>query len=125
MHKKPAVIGFGSFRLDMQGPVLLDSINQKVSLRKQSLRVMQVLAIHSDKIVSRQTLFDEVWGGTKVTGDSLVQCIGDIRHAIDDHDHNLIQSIPKKGYRFNARYNVLALPLCSTCRALVISGTIA
>src|SRR3546814_18645995 len=40
-----------------------------------------------------------VWHGTSVTDDSLVQCIHEIRRALKDERHDVLQTVPKRGYR--------------------------
>ena len=43
-----------------------------------------------------------VWPDTFVTDDSLTQCIADIRRALGDDGHVIVQTLPKRGYRLNA-----------------------
>jgi TolB-like protein len=49
--------------------------------------------------MERQELLTQVWKGMFVTDDSLVQAIGDIRRAIDDQGHQMIRTVPRRGYR--------------------------
>jgi WD40 repeat protein/class 3 adenylate cyclase len=43
-----------------------------------------------------------VWPDTFVTDDSLTQCIADIRRALGDDEHAIVETFPKRGYRLNA-----------------------
>jgi len=74
---------------------------ETVSLRSQSAEVLGVLAAHPGETVSRETLIEAVWADTFVTDDSLVQCVADIRRALGDDKHRIIETFPKRGYRLN------------------------
>ncbi|MCU9849060.1 winged helix-turn-helix domain-containing protein [Defluviimonas sp. WL0024] len=71
-------------------------------LRSQSAEVLAFLAGQPGEVISKEALIAAVWPDTFVTDDSLVQCIADIRRALDDSDHRLVQTLPKKGYRLIA-----------------------
>lgn len=71
-----------------------------IELRPQSREVLQSLANAPNKIVSKEEFTEAVWGGRMVSEDSLVQCIAEIRSAIGDSDRKIIQTVPRKGYRF-------------------------
>ena len=71
-----------------------------IELRPQSREVLQLLAKAPNKIVSKEEFTEVVWGGRMVGEDSLVQCIAEIRSAIGDGDREIIQTVPRKGYRF-------------------------
>ncbi|SMX22516.1 Transcriptional regulator HilA [Boseongicola aestuarii] len=58
-----------------------------------------MLAEKPGEAVSKTVFFEKVWDGAHVSEDSLVQCIAEIRRAIDDETKSIIQTIPRKGYR--------------------------
>jgi TolB-like protein/DNA-binding winged helix-turn-helix (wHTH) protein/Tfp pilus assembly protein PilF len=72
-----------------------------VPLRSQSREVLAALAARAGQIVGKSELNDLIWPDIAVTEDSLVQCIADIRRAIGDDAHRIVQTFPKKGYRLN------------------------
>lgn len=67
-------------------------------LRNQSLKVIRLLAKHSDTIVSKTTLHEHVWPDVVVTDDSLVQCISELRKALGDKSRTLLRTFPRQGY---------------------------
>jgi TolB-like protein/DNA-binding winged helix-turn-helix (wHTH) protein/predicted Zn-dependent protease len=73
-----------------------------VDLRSQSAEVLYALAARPGEIVSKDALMQAVWPDTFVTDDSLTQCIADIRRALGDDKHVIVQTLPKRGYRLNA-----------------------
>ncbi|BCG96836.1 winged helix-turn-helix domain-containing tetratricopeptide repeat protein [Mesorhizobium sp. 131-2-1] len=100
--KSAETITFGSF-------VLLTRINElrtvegkAVDLRSQSAEVLSVLATRPGEIVSKDALMQAVWPDTFVTDDSLTQCIADIRRALGDDAHAIVETVPRRGYRLNA-----------------------
>lgn len=78
---------------------IIDGNNQEITLRPQSLEVLHLLARKHNQIVSKEEIFTTVWNGLSVTDDSLVQCIGDIRQRLGDHQHQIVQTYPRRGYR--------------------------
>lgn len=100
----------GEFCFDIALPELSSASGEPVNLRSQSLEVLRLLADQAGKVVTKDSLIEAVWGETFVTDDSLVQCISDIRRAIGDRDHKMIQTLPRRGYRMNAGRATPLLP---------------
>ncbi len=96
--KETEIFQLGVFRLDIKSQLLQDVNGDRVALRSQSLQVLIELVKHRGEVVSKDTLSETVWQDTFVTDDSLVQCIADIRRAIGDSDHVIVQTVPKQGY---------------------------
>jgi len=61
------------------------------------------LAMNAGRLVSKQELHEAVWGTVAVSDDSLVQCIRELRLKLGDHDHRLIRTVSRRGYRLDAR----------------------
>jgi DNA-binding winged helix-turn-helix (wHTH) protein len=94
-----AVLELPGFCLDLVQSALTDAQGQPVPLRPQSAAVLQLLGQHANQLVSKQTLMQEIWTDSVVTDDSLVQCIKEIRRALGDSQHQIIQTLPKHGYK--------------------------
>lgn len=50
-------------------------------------------------VVCNQDLIEQVWGGRRVSENSVSIVIGQIRRALDDGKRILIENVPKRGYR--------------------------
>jgi len=87
----------GAFVLDVARETLVGPEGE-VRLRPKTYEVLRYLLDHRGRIVTKQELIDAAWGETSVTDDSLVQCLIEIRRALGDVDHRLIQTIPRRGY---------------------------
>ena len=96
------VMRLGGMLFDAKRNSLVDETGKDIALRPQSLDLLKTLVARAGTVVSKETLLEEVWGHIAVTDDSLTQCIADIRRALADRDHKIIQTVPKKGYRLVA-----------------------
>jgi hypothetical protein len=68
--------------LDLARQVLLKN-GQQLRLRTKSYEVLLYLVRHAGRVVGKQELLDAVWGGVAVTEDSLVQCLVEVRRALE------------------------------------------
>jgi len=91
----------GRFALDLSRGILRSG-NEPIALRPKTFALLQYLAAHPGRLISKDELLDRVWAGLVVTDDSVVQCIGELRAALDDRDQRLIVTVPRRGYRFDA-----------------------
>jgi len=98
-NAQPRVVNLGLYRVDLLHRALLDASGSVVELRPQALDLLCLLAHNAGKVMEKQELLKQVWNGLFVTDDSLVQAIGDIRRAINDPNHQVIRTVPRKGYR--------------------------
>ncbi|TIX77901.1 MAG: hypothetical protein E5V24_27450, partial [Mesorhizobium sp.] len=51
------------------------------------------------RVVSKDELMKAVWPDVFVTDDSLVQCVRDVRRALNDEGQSVLKAVPKRGYR--------------------------
>jgi DNA-binding winged helix-turn-helix (wHTH) protein len=92
------------FTVDVDRAELADrSTGGHVHLEPRFLRVLQILMDQNGQTVSRETLVEAVWGNYGGGDEALTQAISHLRKHLDDPDRQLIQTIPKKGYRLEAQ----------------------
>ncbi|MHA7816936.1 MAG: winged helix-turn-helix domain-containing protein [Pseudohaliea sp.] len=93
------LLAYRHFSVDVsRGAVLRDG--QTHTLRPQSFRVLHYLLSNPDRLVSKQELFEQIWGDAVVTDDSLAQCLVDIRRALGETGRRAVTTVPRRGYRF-------------------------
>lgn len=92
-------VSLGVFVYSIETGELLDGSGKPAHLRRQSSEVLAYLVERMCKTVSKDDLIANVWAKAAVTDDSLSQCIADIRRTLNDAEHRIIQTLPKKGYR--------------------------
>jgi TolB-like protein/DNA-binding winged helix-turn-helix (wHTH) protein/predicted Zn-dependent protease len=108
--KSAETITFRGFVFPTKSKELRTVEGKAVSLRSQSAEVLCVLAARPGEIVSKDALMQAVWPDTFVTDDSLTQCIADIRRALADDAHVIVETVPRRGYRLNADLSDAADP---------------
>lgn len=87
------------FAFDATHGELRDAHGALVTLRPQCVRLMQRLARDLGHVVPKDVLVKAVWADVVVTDDSLVQCVGHLRRALDDGAHAIVQTEARRGYR--------------------------
>lgn len=97
IHTVPR-IPLGDVTLDLAGGRLISREGRLVELRPQAYAVLRHLAVNAGRVVTKEELFAAVWPGVVVTDDSLVQAIGDIRRALGARAHQIIRTVPRRGY---------------------------
>ena len=80
----------------------LRQAGQEQVLRQKSLQVLRYLIEHRERSVSKEELLQNIWEGTAVTDDALVQIIVELRKLLGDDSRRprFIRTIPKAGYHF-------------------------
>jgi len=100
------IIRFGEYELALKSGELRKN-GSVIRLQQQPFKVLVFLASHAGQTVTRQELQEAVWEeGTFVDFEhGLNFCIKQIRTALDDDAHSprLIETLPRRGYRFIAQ----------------------
>ena len=102
---------FASFRLDPRAHVLWQG-ERPVHLTPKAYGVLDYLARHADRIVSKHELLDNVWPEVNVGDGVLKVAIREIRSALDDDFDapRFVQTARRVGYRFVAPVSLLPAP---------------
>jgi TolB-like protein/DNA-binding winged helix-turn-helix (wHTH) protein len=100
--KSSEIFQLGDFTFSLKTKELKNRTGKSVGLRSQSADVLVHLCEKAGQVVGKESLIEDVWPDTFVTDDSLIQCVADIRRAIGDSDHKVVQTLPKKGYKLIA-----------------------
>src|SRR5215831_5405358 len=80
----------------------LRSADRKVALRRKSFELLRYLAENPDRVVTKEELLKAVWPDVAVTEESLTHCVSEVRQAIGDSNQTIIETVPRRGYRFAA-----------------------
>ena len=86
---------------DLANETLRHPDGAAIVLRPQAFATLRHLIRNSNRLVSKAELMQAVWQDTAVTDDSLVQCIHEIRRALGDDAHTVLQTISRRGYRLS------------------------
>jgi predicted ATPase/DNA-binding winged helix-turn-helix (wHTH) protein len=91
----------GDLVLDLDRGCLLRA-GREVRLRRQTFQVLVFLVERHGHLVGKDDLARAVWPDTFVSDDSLNRCITEIRKALGDTRHQLVKTVPRRGYIFDA-----------------------
>jgi TolB-like protein/tetratricopeptide (TPR) repeat protein len=94
----PDLVRLPGYTIDLRSEELRKESGERCELRPQAFAVLKYLALNIGRLVTKEELLAEVWRGMLVTDDSLVQAIGDIRRALNDSQHRVIKTLPRRGY---------------------------
>ena len=92
---------FQLFTLDLQRLCLRGPAGE-VDLRPKSFEVLRYLAEHAGRVVTKDEVLKAVWADVTVTDESLTRCISEVRRAIGDEAQQIVRTVPKRGYIFDA-----------------------
>ena len=97
--------GESAGRLALDAPTMsVIKDGERISLKAKEFALLKCLYDHKNTIVTKETLFDEVWGDTFYSDGTLNVHIRKIREAIekDAQDPKYIVTVWKEGYKFVA-----------------------
>src|SRR4029077_19041462 len=91
---------FGQVRFDPRSGELCRD-GSVVKLTPRAAAVLCALAESAQQVVTKQELFDRVWGGRAVGDDALTSCIQELRGALADDARRprYIETRHRRGYR--------------------------
>lgn len=97
------VYEFGRFRLEPEEQLLLCH-DQPVSIAPKSFDLLVFLVQNRGRLISKNEIMEAVWYGSFVEEANLTVAISAIRKALAEGDSKFqhIETVPKRGYRFNA-----------------------
>jgi len=99
---------FGPFRLNLTERILYRG-SDMVSLTPKVFETLLLLVENNGHILEKTELMEHLWPDSFVEESSLTQNISLLRRALaeGDGENNYIETIPKRGYRFNAAVSEL------------------
>ena len=114
---------FGPFRLDVDERLLMRD-GRMTPLPPKVFDTLLVLVENSGRVVSKDELMQSLWPDTFVEESNLTQNISQLRRALGDGaaDAQYIETIPKRGYRFVAGVQSLAVIGVSAEEAIAVNG---
>src|SRR3954462_12062733 len=99
--KSPINFRFGDFVLEPERASLLRS-GREIKLRPKVFDALRYLVENRGRLVPKEELIQALWPDAFVTDDSLVQCMVELRRALDDRQQEIVKTVPRRGYIFAA-----------------------
>jgi DNA-binding winged helix-turn-helix (wHTH) protein/Tol biopolymer transport system component len=104
----PSGYTFAGFHLDVRR-LGLSRGDEPVALEPKAFDVLRYLIERRDRLVPKDELLDAIWKDTFVTPNALTRAVAQLRKVLgDDVEHpRMIETVPKRGYRFIASVDEL------------------
>ena len=94
-----AVYRFDRFVLDLGRGVLMEQGVER-QLRAKTFTLLEYFVQNAGRVVGRDEIMEAIWPDVIVTDDSIAQCIKEIRRTLGDDRHQLLRTLPRRGYQF-------------------------
>ena len=92
---------FGDYLVDTRrGTLSLRDI--EIPLRPKTWELLRQLVAKPGCLLGKDELIAALWPDAVASDDSLVQCVVELRRALDDRDKRVLRTVAKRGYRFEA-----------------------
>jgi predicted ATPase/DNA-binding winged helix-turn-helix (wHTH) protein/Tfp pilus assembly protein PilF len=92
---------FGEFTLDPGRGTVLNA-DRVVKLRPKVYGALLYILENRGRLIGKEELIHTLWSDAFVTEDSLVQCMVELRRALDDRAQEIVKTVPRRGYVFTA-----------------------
>jgi DNA-binding winged helix-turn-helix (wHTH) protein/Flp pilus assembly protein TadD len=102
---------FGPFQINTRERMLLRD-GKRIPLKPKVYETLIALITNSGRVLEKEELIKQVWPDTFVEENNLTGNIFALRRAFGEHDY--IETIPRRGYRFTAAVNRIPLEETST-----------
>ena len=99
--KNTASYRFGDFILEPERASLIRA-GREIKLRPKVFDALRYLIENRGRLVPKEELIQTLWSEAFVTDDSLVQCMVELRRALDDRSQEILKTVPRRGYIFAA-----------------------
>src|SRR5579883_194751 len=93
---------FEQFTVDPERGCLYKA-GYEVKLRPKVYDALRYFVENAGRLVSKDELIQALWPETFVTDDSLVQCMVELRRALEDRTQEILKTVPRRGYIFAAQ----------------------
>jgi adenylate cyclase len=91
-------VRFDRFVLHFARGVLLSIDGQEVTLRPKAFALLRLFVENAGRLLDHDTIVQAVWAGRIISDDGITQCVRDIRRALGDDRHQILRTIPRRGY---------------------------
>jgi DNA-binding winged helix-turn-helix (wHTH) protein len=100
-------VGFAGFVLERSQRRLLRSDGTPVRLTPRLFSALLLFTERAGDLLDKDTLMAALWPGLVVEENNLSQVVHGLRRALGDEGGHLIQTVPRRGFRFVATLSVL------------------
>lgn len=93
-----------------------------VALEGKPLEVLHELLLRAGEVVTKDEILDAVWPGVMVVEGSLPTAISKLRKALGERENNIIETVPRVGYRLTASVRIESVDTPLAPRFTFVAG---
>src|SRR5205807_2491176 len=105
VNRRHATYAFGEFSLDSSRRTFSRE-GRIVHLPAKEFDTLLYFLENQGRTLSKDEMMSAIWDDTFVEEGNLAQYVSRLRKVLDSNGHSYIQTLPKKGYRFDADVKV-------------------
>src|SRR5258706_4332773 len=105
MSSENPVYEFGEFRLDVAEKQLRRASGEVLTIPPKAFELLVFLVENPRHLLEKNELMDKVWADSFVEEGNLKIQIHTLRRVLNENETEFIETIPRRGYRFNADVN--------------------
>jgi Tol biopolymer transport system component/DNA-binding winged helix-turn-helix (wHTH) protein len=105
-YKNNVTYIFGEFSLDVSKRTFSKN-GERLHLPAKEFDTLLYFLENQDRTLSKDEMMSAIWNDTFVEEGNLAQYVSRLRKILDTNGHSYIQTLPKKGYRFDADVTVI------------------
>ncbi len=105
MSSENPVYEFGEFRLDVAEKQLRRASGEVLTIPPKAFELLVFLVENPRHLLEKNELMDKVWADSFVEEGNLKIHIHTLRKVLNENETEFIETIPRRGYRFNADVN--------------------
>jgi pimeloyl-ACP methyl ester carboxylesterase len=109
---------FGQYRVDTAERQVFDAAGTSIALPPKIFDTLVILLENPGRVLAKDVLMKAIWSDSFVEENNLAQNISVLRKTFSDVP-DLIETVPKRGYRFTAQITEAAAPERSAARPVV------
>jgi len=98
MPNDSSVHRVNSYVIDFRRGAVLTANGDEVPLRAKSFALLRLMIANRGKLLDHETISKAIWPNISVTDESISRCVSDIRKALGDAAHQIVKTIPRRGY---------------------------
>ena len=107
MSTQKAIYQFSDFQLDLAEKQLRRLDGEVLPLPPKAFDILALLVENRGRLLEKNELMDQIWADSFVEEGNLKIHIHRLRKTLNDHDEEFIETVPRRGYRFNANVQLI------------------
>jgi len=107
MSEQKAIYQFSDFQLDLGEKQLRRLDGEVLPLPPKAFDLLVLLVENRGRLLEKNELMDQIWADSFVEEGNLKIHIHRLRKTLNDHGEEFIETVPRRGYRFNANVQLV------------------